>query len=59
LYSDKLNFDGTALTSGADMDWNVLGFTANLAAVPEPSTYALLAGFATLGLVLFRRRLTK
>jgi len=25
--------------------------------VPEPSTYALLAGFATLGLVLMRRRL--
>ncbi|MEX0326274.1 MAG: PEP-CTERM sorting domain-containing protein [Puniceicoccaceae bacterium] len=25
-------------------------------AVPEPSTYALLAGFATLGLILFRRR---
>lgn len=26
------------------------------AAVPEPSTYALLAGFLTLGVVLFRRR---
>jgi hypothetical protein len=32
---------------------------ADVTAVPEPSTYALLAGFATLGLVLFRRRLTK
>jgi hypothetical protein len=25
-------------------------------AVPEPSTYALLAGFMTLGLILWRRR---
>jgi hypothetical protein len=29
---------------------------ADVTAVPEPSTYALLAGFATLGLVMFRRR---
>jgi hypothetical protein len=27
-----------------------------LSAVPEPATFALLAGFATLGLVLYRRR---
>ncbi|MGC9451291.1 MAG: PEP-CTERM sorting domain-containing protein [Oceanipulchritudo sp.] len=32
---------------------------ADVTAVPEPSTYALLAGFATLGLVLFRRRLMR
>lgn len=34
-----------------------VGTTYESVAVPEPSTYALLAGFATLGLVLLRRRL--
>lgn len=30
--------------------------TVTISAVPEPSTFALLAGFATLGLVMVRRR---
>lgn len=33
--------------------------TASLAAVPEPSTYALLAGVACLGFMVTRRRLNK
>ncbi len=35
-----------------DMD----SFTIETTAVPEPSTFALLAGLATLGLVMYRRR---
>jgi hypothetical protein len=33
-----------------------VAITGTLAPVPEPATYAILAGFATLGLVLYRRR---
>jgi hypothetical protein len=36
----------------SSVSWGGTGLTA----VPEPSTYALLAGFLTLGLVLLRRR---
>ena len=35
-----------------------LSFSANLAAVPEPSTYALIAGTAALGFAAWRRRAT-
>jgi hypothetical protein len=38
---------------------DTVGFTLDnvtVTAVPEPSTYALLAGFMTLGLILWRRR---
>jgi hypothetical protein len=59
FYSELVDFDGTAITGNAGLAFDMTNFSANLAAVPEPSTYALLAGFATLGLVLFRRRLTK
>lgn len=56
FYSDKVNFDGTALAANSDLAFDMTNFSANLVAVPEPSTYALLAGFATLGLVMLRRR---
>jgi len=38
------------------VSFGVTGFSVTTAAVPEPSTYALLAGAAALGLVIFRRR---
>ncbi len=31
-------------------------FSADLAAIPEPSTFALIGGFMTLGAAAFRRR---
>lgn len=39
-------------TTVIDFDWS----GATLTIVPEPSTYALLAGFAVFGLIMFRRR---
>lgn len=40
---------------GEDAYW-VDNFSATVAPVPEPSTFALFAAFAALGLVLYRRR---
>lgn len=47
-------FAERANNSGALFDIN--GFQANLVAVPEPSAFALLSGFAALALILIRRR---
>ena len=52
LYTDGANFLGTFT-----LDASGLSFTASGAsAVPEPSTYAALAGAAVLGLAAYRRR---
>jgi hypothetical protein len=47
-----ITFLDSVLDGGTTVTWGGTGLTA----VPEPSTYALLAGFLTLGLVLLRRR---
>jgi hypothetical protein len=52
-------FDSITLTSNNGVvAYDEIRIATDLAsvAVPEPSTYALLAGFATLGLVVLRRR---
>jgi hypothetical protein len=45
---------GGNMAHGTFLDLDTV--TIETVAVPEPSTFALLAGFATLGLVLYRRR---
>jgi hypothetical protein len=52
VQTELVGFDGTV--SSTSIGINVDSFVVT--AVPEPSTYALLAGMATLGLVMFRRR---
>jgi hypothetical protein len=48
---------GFRVRDGGANSWMILDtVTIETVAVPEPSTFALLAGFATLGLVLYRRR---
>jgi autotransporter-associated beta strand protein len=47
-----INFDGYTALIGIDGS-----LSASTTAIPEPSTYALLAGAGTLGLALLRRRL--
>lgn len=62
LYSVQANsstYLGTfALYTSSSGGYNVgdLTFTAAASAIPEPSTYAALAGVAALGLVMVRRR---
>jgi hypothetical protein len=56
------NNNGTAAKGGAagTYIWDEVRFTdsfSDIYVVPEPSTYAILAGFAALGLVLYRRRM--
>ena len=55
LASDTTTFGFVGGNWNANAISNFDDFT--LTAVPEPSTYALLAGFATLGLVMLRRRI--
>lgn len=63
-YLTGLTFDGLAIgaryTSSAttnDITYSSLSVSTNtISAVPEPSTYAALAGLAALGLVAWRRR---
>jgi hypothetical protein len=49
---------GTAATNGGAFSFTQTGNDIYLTytAIPEPSTYAVLAGFATLGLAAYRRR---
>jgi hypothetical protein len=48
---------GDVGTTAFHMTFDNLALTAS--AVPEPSTYALLAGIACLGFIVIRRRLAK
>jgi hypothetical protein len=52
LYSDRLESVGTAESHVSGFD----NFSVSLSIIPEPSTYAMLAGAACLGLALLRRR---
>lgn len=49
-----LNWNSGALNSFFNV--NEISLNGSVTAVPEPSTYAMLSGFAVLGLVLARRR---
>lgn len=58
-YSAPLPANGyynTFLTDGADTYFSALGAGVAAAPVPEPSTYAVLAGTAALGVAMWRRR---
>ena len=48
-------FDRFAIYAGADTTFAVSDITVALTVVPEPATYALLFGAATLGFVSYRR----
>lgn len=50
--------DLTSSTAGVDTLLDGVNLTAGISAVPEPSTYAALAGAAVLGLAAWRRRRT-
>jgi hypothetical protein len=56
FYSELVDFDGTAITGNAGLAFDMTNFSANLAAVPEPSAYSLIAGFLALGWIMVRRR---
>jgi hypothetical protein len=54
----RFEIDAPTTSPGAVVNTGNGNFAAStLTIVPEPSTYALLAGFLTLGLVLVRRRI--
>jgi hypothetical protein len=50
--------DGAAVTFGSDLNTlsSAAGASGTVTAVPEPSTYATLAGLLALGFVMLRRR---
>jgi hypothetical protein len=54
--STELSALSSAGLNGAFMSSNVLGDIGSPGAIPEPSTYAALAGVGALGLALLRRR---
>jgi hypothetical protein len=56
-FSTGIRVDPTngAFVSGGQGIYYVDDFSVTVSAVPEPGTFALLAGVATLGLVLYRR----
>jgi len=47
---------GEGIRNGNTEAWAVNMAAVNMAAIPEPSTYAALAGLASLGVALWRRR---
>jgi hypothetical protein len=56
LSNGNLSIDGVTSTDPSDFSIVQIGTETTLTLVPEPSTYVLFAGFAALGLVLYRRR---
>ena len=61
-YTGNLIFSGLSSNasdlSGAVLSDITLAYTINIAAIPEPSTYAMIAGSALLGFAFWRRRRT-
>ena len=55
---DSIAFQTFNGSNGIDVAWDnvVVQDIASVTAVPEPSTYAIYAGLAVLGLVVYRRR---
>lgn len=53
----KVSIGGVPVTDPSFYSIIQNGTATTLSLVPEPSTYALLAGLMTLGLVLYRRRI--
>jgi hypothetical protein len=53
FYSDKVDFDGTAITGNAGLAFDMTNFSA--VAIPEPSTFVLV-GVAFASLFAFRSR---
>ena len=55
-YAYGINDSGQIVGYGMHTDGNFRAFSLSLAAVPEPSTYAVLAGLMALGLAAWRRQ---
>jgi autotransporter-associated beta strand protein len=62
--ANAFTFDRTGVVNGLTGTWSVgqsgntlnLIYTGSLSAIPEPGTYAAVAGFAALGLAAWRKR---
>ncbi len=56
LYAQDINDSGWIVGYGLHTDGEYRAYALQMSAIPEPSTYALMAGAAALGLAVWRRR---